>query len=121
MILLFCIIGCNYLAIAQSAKKPLLRHVVLFSFTKNATSKDIQTIEKAFAQLPITIKLIKNFEWGVNSSPENLNDGLTHCFFVTFTSEKDRDAYLIHPNHKAFVKIAQPFIDKVVVVDYWIK
>jgi hypothetical protein len=38
---------------------------------------------------------------------------------VTFKSEKDRDAYLPHEAHKAFIQIAGPHIDKVLVVDYW--
>ena len=67
------------------------------------------------------IKQIKKFEWGVNNSPEGLNQGLTHCFLVTFKSEKDREIYLPHPAHKAFVEILQPHLDKVTVIDYWAK
>jgi hypothetical protein len=32
---------------------------------------------------------------------------------------KDREIYLPHPDHKAFVEIAGPHIDKVLVLDYW--
>ena len=67
------------------------------------------------------IKEIKDFEWGTNNSPENLNAGLTHCFFLSFNSEKDRDVYLPHPAHKAFGAILKPYLDKVIVVDYWVK
>ena len=98
-----------------------LRHVVLFKFKDSATADDVKKVEEAFAGLSKKIKLIKDFEWGTNNSPENLNQGLTHCFFVTFSSEKDRDAYLIHPDHKAFVEILGPHLDKVTVVDYWAK
>jgi hypothetical protein len=56
-----------------------------------------------------------------NNSPENLNQGLTHCFFLSFESERDRDAYLPHPAHKEFGKLLGPYLDKVVVVDYWVK
>jgi hypothetical protein len=63
--------------------------------------------------------LIKDFEWGKNTSPENLNQGLTHCFLVTFSSDKDRDTYLVHPDHKAFVEVLKPHLDKVTVLDYW--
>jgi hypothetical protein len=98
---------------------PTLRHVVMFKFKDAATAAQVKEIEEAFRALPSKIDLIKNFEWGVNNSPEKLNQGLTHCFFVSFHSEKDRDAYLIHPAHKAFVDIAGPQIDKVTVVDYW--
>jgi hypothetical protein len=99
---------------------PMLRHVVLFKFFDKTTPADIKKIEEAFRGLPGKIELIKDFEWGVNNSPEKLNQGLTHCFFVTFSSEKDRDAYLVHPAHKDFVAVAGSGIEKVTVVDYWV-
>ncbi len=99
--------------------KALLRHVVLFKYKDQSTAADVKKIEQAFRELPAKINLIKDFEFGVNNSPENLNQGLTHCYFLSFTSTKDRDAYLVHPAHKAFTDIAGPHIDKVTVVDYW--
>ena len=101
------------------AKASLLRHVVMFKFKDNATSQEVKKIEGAFRALAGKIKQIKDFEWGVNSSPEKLNQGLTHCFFVTFHSAKDRDAYLIHPAHMEFVDILKPYFDKATVLDYW--
>jgi hypothetical protein len=71
--------------------------------------------------LPSKIKEIHAFEWGTDNSPEGKAQGFTHCFFVTFKSEKDRDAYLPHEAHLAFIKVAGPHIDKVLVVDYWTK
>lgn len=97
----------------------LLRHVVLFKFKDTSAASDVKKVEEAFAGLAKKISLIKRFEWGKNNSPENLNQGLTHCFLVTFSSEKDRDAYLVHPEHKAFVEILMPHLDKATVVDYW--
>jgi len=104
---------------AQTTATKELRHVVLFKFKDSATPANIKTVETAFSALPQKIALIKGYEWGINNSPENLNQGLTHCFFVTFSSDKDRDAYIIHPDHVAFTKILSPFLDKVTVVDYW--
>lgn len=98
----------------------LLRHVVMFKFSDKATAADTRKIEEAFRALPGKISLIKDFEWGVNNSPEKLNQGLTHCFFLSFTSAKDRDAYLVHPDHKLFTTLAGPSIDKVTVLDYWV-
>jgi hypothetical protein len=106
---------------ALSKETKMLRHVVLFKFKDSATSSQVQEIEYAFKALPSKIKEIKGFEWGTNNSPENLNQGLTHCFFLSFESEKDRDAYLPHPAHKEFGKLLGPYLDKVVVVDYWAK
>lgn len=102
-------------------QKQQLRHVVLFKFKDTATPQDIQKVEQAFANLPKQIKQIKGFEWGTNNSPEGLNQGLTHCFLVTFKSEADRAIYLPHPAHKAFVEVLLPHLDKATVIDYWAK
>ncbi len=104
---------------AQKASDKILRHVVLFKFKDDASAANVKSVEDAFLVLPTKISLIKNFEWGTNNSPEKLNEGLTHCFFVTFSSEKDRDDYLVHPAHILFVEVLKPFLDKVVVIDYW--
>lgn len=99
----------------------LLRHVVLFKFKEDADMAAVKNIEEAFSALPGKIDAIHSYEWGVNNSPEGLNKGLTHCFFVTFKSEEDREAYLPHPDHKAFVELLGPVLDDVTVVDYWNK
>jgi hypothetical protein len=123
--LVFLICGATQLTVAQTASSSnknntaMLRHVVMFKFKDNVAPNGVKAIEEAFRALPGKMDLIKDFEWGVNNSPEKLHQGLTHCFFVCFGSEKDRDAYLVHPAHKAFVDIAGPQIDKVTVLDYW--
>lgn len=101
--------------------KKQLRHVVLVKFKDSSTEQDVKNVEEAFAGLKKKISLIRAFEWGTNNSPENLDQGLTHCFFLTFASEKDRDDYLVHPEHKAFVEQVGSHLDKVTVVDYWVK
>jgi len=107
---------------AQQQKKSsvkLLRHVVLFKFKDSSSVADIKKVEEAFKALPSKIKEIKSLEWGTNNSPEELNQGFTHCFFLSFSSEKDRAVYLPHPAHIAFGAILQPILDKVLVIDYW--
>lgn len=101
--------------------KKMLRHVVLFKFKDSSTPAQVQEVEDAFLALPSKIKEIKSLEWGTNNSPENLAQGFTHCFFLTFDSEEDRAAYLPHPDHKAFGATLGPHLDKVLVIDYWTK
>ncbi len=96
-----------------------LRHVVLFKFKESSSSSDVQRVEEAFSRLPAEIPEIEGYEWGLNNSPEGLNDGFTHCFFLTFATKAARDAYLPHPAHKAFGEILKPHLDKVLVLDYW--
>jgi hypothetical protein len=104
---------------AENAK--VLRHVVLFSFKETSSEADIAKIVEAFRGLPGKIPQIKDFEWGTDISPEGKAKGFTHCFFVTFASEADRDAYLPHPAHQDFVSIVGPHVQDVCVVDYWAK
>ena len=99
--------------------KKQLRHVVLFKFKESATAEDIAKIEKAFTALPDKIPQIKGYEWGTNNSPEGLDKGFTHCFFLTFNSEEDRAIYLPHPDHKAFGGLLGPYLEDVLVLDYW--
>lgn len=103
----------------QQDKK--LRHIVLFKFKQDTKKEDIKAIETSFNSLPSKINEIKDFEWGINNSPEGLNKGFTHCFFLTFSSELDRETYLPHPAHKDFIELISPHIEDVCVVDYWTK
>ena len=103
---------------AQQEKKEL-RHVVMFGWKAGTDSIAIQRVVMAFKALPEKIKTIKRFEWGINNSPENLNQGLTYCFLVTFGSEKDRNDYLVNPDHKAFTQLLPNILEKATVVDYW--
>ena len=121
LIIIFCFLLLTNVLMAQSTKSnSVLRHVVMFGWNSGTDQAHIDKVVKAFGALQGKISLIKDFEWGVNNSPEKLNQGLTHCFFVTFHSEADRDAYLIHPDHQAFVALLNPAPDKITVLDYWV-
>jgi hypothetical protein len=97
---------------------PLYRHVVLFKFKDSSSEEDIKSVEQAFTALPSKIKTIVGYEWGTNVSPENLAQGFTHCFLVTFKDAAGRDFYLPHPAHKEFGEILGPHLDKVLVIDF---
>ena len=94
------------------------RHVVCFKFKDDATGNQITAIEKAFAALPSKISSITDYEWGTNVSPENLAQGYTHCFIVSFKDKKGLEAYLPHKDHKAFVEQLLPILDKAFVIDF---
>lgn len=103
---------------ATAAAAPKVQHVVSFKFKSTASAEDIKKIETSFAALKKKISQIKSLEWGTNVSPEKLNKGFTHCWVLTFNSEKDRDIYLKHPDHEAFAKSVGPVIDDVFVIDF---
>ena len=102
-----------------AARKPLLRHVVMFKFKPEVTPAQLDEINRAFQHLKVAIPEIQDFERGLNNSPENHAKGFTHGYLLTFASEADRDAYLPHPEHKKFAALLGGKIDDVFVVDYW--
>ena len=98
-----------------------LQHVVSFKFKSSAKPEDIKKVEEAFSALKDKIPEMAKLEWGTNVSKEKRDKGFTHCFIVTFKSEKDRDTYIAHPDHKAFGKILGPVLEDVFVIDFWAK
>lgn len=104
---------------AQTTKKEL-KHVVLFTFKASSSKASVDSVVKAFNHLYGTVPQLKNMEWGLNMSPEHLDQGFTHCFSLTFSNEKDLADYQLHPAHKAFQTILKPHMDKVFVVDYFV-
>ena len=107
------------LALGSSAADGALYHVVSFKFKDTASKEQIKQVEDAFRDLKRKIKEIQTYEWGTNVSPEKHDKGFTHAFILTFKTGKDRDAYLVHPDHKAFGKIVGPVLADVFVVDFW--
>ena len=103
---------------APADETGVYRHAVFFKFKDSATPEQIKAIEDGFRALPSKIDVVTGFEWGTNVSPENLNDGFTHCFFVTFKDKSGIETYIPHPAHKAFVEMLKPQLDKVFVLDY---
>ena len=98
-----------------------LVHMVSFKFKESATPEQIKEVETAFQALKGKIPQIVSLEWGTNNSPEKLNKGFTHGYVLTFNNEKDRDAYLVHPDHKAFGGLVGPVLADVFVLDFLAK
>ncbi len=119
IILLASFLFCSVISAEPESKAAgVYRHVVLFKFKDTATKEQIAHIEKEFSALRKKINTITAYEWGTNVSPENHDQGFTHCFIVTFKNKAGLDVYLPHPAHKAFVKELLPILDKVLVIDF---
>jgi hypothetical protein len=106
-------------AAVRPHRQTVLRHVVLFSWKPGTQPDEIRAIENAFAALPTKIDAIHDLEWGTDVSVEGISQGFTHCFIVTFLSEEARDEYLPHPAHRAFGDLIRPYLQDVLVVDFW--
>jgi hypothetical protein len=106
-------------AAEKPAKSKKLLHVVSFKFKPEAGKNQIDDVVAVFRDLKKKIPVIQEFSWGTNVSPEKHDKGFTHAFILSFKSEQDRDAYLVHPDHKAFGKSLGPILADVFVIDYW--
>jgi hypothetical protein len=123
--LIFTVVSLGVTGLAADADKEKgkgkLRHVVAFKFKDTATPDDIKKVQEAFKALKTKIPQITKFEAGKNNSPESLDKGCNYGWILSFNSEKDRDAYLVHPDHKAFGTLVKPYLADVFVIDFWSK
>src|SRR6478735_1632042 len=117
--LTFSILASLFLMPTASAAEKVLRHVVMYKFKDSVPPAQVQEVIDAFASLPKKINTIIGFEAGTNVSKEGKSEGFTHAFVVTFKSEADLAAYLVHPAHEAYVQVVRDRREKVIVFDYW--
>ena len=96
----------------------MLRHVVLFKWKPETPPEKVREIEAAFCALPAKIPEIAGFEWGTDVSAQGFARGFTHCFVVSLASERERDVYLPHPEHAAFIALSRPHVAKLLALDY---
>lgn len=102
------------------SKKDVVRHIVVFKYKPSATEAQIKEVSEAFASLKDKIPGIISFEYGINNSSENKNNGFTHIYQLTFENIKARDEYLPHPEHEKFGELLgkSGILEDVFVVDY---
>src|SRR5262245_41704483 len=119
VVLVLCFLGSSLLMSTASAAEKVLRHIVMYKFKDDITPAQLKEVIDAFAALPKKVNTIVGFEHGTNVSKEGKSEGFTHAFVVTFKSEADLAAYLVHPAHEEYVKVVRDRRDKVIVFDYW--
>jgi hypothetical protein len=118
-VVVLAVFALTGMAADAGKKSGKLRHVVAFKYKETTSPADQKKVADGIRALTKKVKVVKDFEWGINNSPENLNKGFTHGFILTFASEEDRKTYLDHPEHKKFVEMAMPLIGDVFVIDFW--
>ena len=92
--LFICVLALSYYSCQKTdqksaskqeiTKQKLLRHVVLFKFNDSVDAASVEKMNAAFTAIPEAIPEIKDFEWGLNDSPEDFHQGFTHCYLITF-------------------------------------
>jgi hypothetical protein len=99
--------------------KPI-RHVVVFKYKMDAPKEKIRQAADAFRALQDKVPGIMSFEQGRHIRTENKDQGFTHVSVLTFKDAAAKDAYLPHPEHKAFGAFlgSLGILDGVFVVDF---
>lgn len=97
-----------------------VKHYGVFQFKDEVTEEQIEhcfaEMKGMVGKIPGLLELIH----GPYRSSEELNDGFTHGFIMTFDSESSRDAYLPHPEHERVKEIVVPCLERVIVFDFTI-
>lgn len=98
----------------------MIRHILFIKFKDAAMQSDIDNLQALFASMPGKVEGVLTVEWGLNDSPENKNQGYTHCVQMTFANEQGRQNYLPHPAHNELKAVFAPLLEDIIVVDYQI-
>jgi hypothetical protein len=105
----------------EPSESAMIRHIVLVKFPATTRSDAIDDLFHALDDLRSVVPGMLHFFSGANISPESLARGFTHAFVADFKDVAARDAYLVHPAHKAagarLVAAADTGIDGLIVVD----
>ena len=96
---------------------PQVHHVVLVKF-KPGQDQQAPALFAALAALQQKLPGMMSFRHGPNSSPEGLNQGFTHAFFMTFRDAAARNRYLDHPEHEKVKAEFLPSIENVIAFDF---
>ena len=97
---------------------PAVKHIALFNFKAGTSQEQIDKVLEELLDLSEMVAGVQDYVAGTNNSPENLNQGFTHGFVMTFENVAARDAYLPHPDHERVKASVLPFIDSVLVLDF---
>jgi hypothetical protein len=79
----------------------MIRHVVLVRFAPTTPPAEREAVFAELAALRAVLPGMLGFAAGADVSPEGRARGYTHAFTVDFADAAARDAYLVHPAHKA--------------------
>lgn len=78
----------------------MIRHVVMFTWTPEATREQRDAVPAGLARLPGEIPQIRRYEYGPGINPGNKDFVLV----ADFDTLEDFIAYRDHPAHRAFIE-----------------
>lgn len=97
---------------------PQIQHMVLLKFKPQVTVEQINQVFSRQAELQQLIPGITYFAGGPYSSPEELNQGYTHGFLMTFESVEARDTFVPHPEHERVKAVFFELLESAIAFDF---
>lgn len=79
----------------------MIRHCVFVRFRPEITDAEKAALYTELAALEAVVPGFLELRAGPNVSPEGLGQGFADGFSIDFADAAARDAYLLHPDHKA--------------------
>ena len=79
----------------------MIHHCVLVKFKGSVTVAERDAIYDDLRALKGKVDGLLGASFGPNVSPEGLGQGFDDGFVIDFRDAAARDAYLVHPDHKA--------------------
>ncbi len=94
----------------------MIKHMVMWTLKEENKTENAKKMVNMLNDLQDKIDEIVSIEAGQNftDSDRNYDIGL----IVAFNSEKDLNAYRVHPAHQEVVEFVKGVVDKAVAVDY---
>ncbi|MGN0468980.1 MAG: Dabb family protein [Acutalibacteraceae bacterium] len=98
----------------------MVKHIVMWKFkdfAQGRTKKEnLELVKSLLEELPSKIDFIRSMEIHFNSNPK---EGMYDAVLIsTFDSQKDVDAYRVHPEHKAISSYVALVRESRASVDY---
>ncbi|XP_048137263.1 stress-response A/B barrel domain-containing protein HS1-like [Rhodamnia argentea] len=102
----------------EEEAKGFVRRVLLFKVKPETPPDQIEEAIKRYSNLVNLVESLKSWHMGTDVSIENLQEGFTHVFELTYESAEGVAEYMAHPAHLEFHELFWPLVEKVVVIDY---
>ncbi|KAL3717536.1 hypothetical protein ACJRO7_009036 [Eucalyptus globulus] len=98
--------------------KGFVRRVLLFKFKAETAPDHVKQLIKDYSNLVNLVESLKTWHMGKDASIENLHEGFTHIFELTFEDAEGAAAYVVHPAHLEFHERIKPHLEKTSIIDY---
>jgi hypothetical protein len=95
-----------------------VKHIVLIKFKDGSSEEQIGKFFDEVLDISETVPGVEDYVSGLNSSPEQQNQGLTHGFIMTFADATVRDTYLSTAEHERYKALAATMVGTSVVFDF---